>query len=67
MTVKVRHYTLKACENCEAHASVSLTLKSVLLLNSSRNNSSVADVPSQYVTPFKVLSTDRSAFSHSAV
>ena len=49
------------------HVSVSLTLKSILLLNSSRNNSSVADVPSQYVTPFKVLSTDRSEFSRSTV
>ena len=36
-----------ACENGEACASVCLTMKSVLLLDSTRNNSSVDDVPSQ--------------------
>ena len=41
------HYMLQACENCEECASVCLTLKNVLLLNSSRNNSSVDNVPSQ--------------------
>ena len=38
---------LLACENSEACASVCLTMKSVLSLNSSRNSSSVDDVPSQ--------------------
>ena len=46
-TLKGRHYKLLSCENGEAHASVCLTMKSVLLLNSSRNNSSVDVVPSQ--------------------
>ena len=34
-------------ENGEARTSVCLTMKSVLLLDSSRNNSSVDHVPSQ--------------------
>ena len=38
---------LLARENGEARASVCLTMKSVLLLDSSRNNCSVDDVPSQ--------------------
>ena len=38
---------LQAGENAEARACFCLTVKSVLLLNSSRNNSSVDDVPSQ--------------------
>ena len=36
-----------ARENGEARASVCLTMKNVQSLNSSRNNSSVDDVPSQ--------------------
>ena len=38
---------LQARENGEAHAYVCLTMKSILLLNSSRNISSVDEVPSQ--------------------
>ena len=41
---KAGHYTLQACINREACASVCLTMKSILLLNSSRTNNSV---PSQ--------------------
>ena len=37
---KAGHYTRQACENSIAHISVCLTVKSILLLNSSRNNSS---------------------------
>ena len=47
--------------------SVCLTMKNVLSLNSSHNNSSVDDVPSHCVTPFKVLSTNRAEFSRSTV
>ena len=38
---------LLACENGRVHASVCLTMKSVLLLDSSRGNSSVDDVLTQ--------------------
>ena len=44
---KARHCTLQACENGEARTSVCLTMKNVLLLNSSRNNNSVDEYPSQ--------------------
>ena len=37
---------LLARENCEACASVGVTMKNVLLLNFSHNNSFVDDVPS---------------------
>ena len=40
-------YTLQARENGKAHASVCVTIKSVLLLDSSRNISSIDEVPSQ--------------------
>ena len=56
MTVTVRFCDIRtekpginmtlARENGEAHASVRLAMKSVLLLNFSHNNSSVGDVPS---------------------
>ena len=42
-----RAYTLQVRENGKAHASVCLTRKSFLLLDSSRNISSVDEVPSQ--------------------
>ena len=40
-------YTLQADENGEAHGSVCLKMKRVLSMDSSHNNSSVDDVPSQ--------------------
>ena len=48
---------------------VCLTMKSVLLLDSSRNISSVDEVPSQYskLLCSKVLSTNRSALGRSTV
>ena len=51
----------------QACASVCLTVKSVLLLNSSRNNSSVDDVQVSKLLRSKVLSTHRSEFSRSTV
>ena len=56
-----------ASENGEARAPVCLTIKSVLSLNFSRNNSYVDDVPSHKLPRSKVLSTNRSEFSHSTV
>ena len=47
---EVGHYVLQARENDEVHGLVCLTMKSILLLNSSRNKSSVDDLPSQAVT-----------------
>ena len=45
--LKTQAYTLQAHENGEAHTSVCLMMKSILLLNSSCNNNSVDNVPSQ--------------------